>query len=348
MLIVGSGLAGLALARDLSRASLLPGANPLKVLDKARGVGGRAATRRWPDRTVDHGAQFFTARGERLEALTFGWLAEGWLKVWTRGFGQYRAGKFLELREDGHARYAPTAGMNLLGKALGRELEVQFEAEIVRVERRVSTWVLEDAMGNTFEDEQVVFNLPAPQLVALLEQVCQTSPHPVLHSLCHTLEPVRLSPTFTLMLALERDLKVDWKAAQSASHPIGWVSRDHTKRESGAPPTLVIHASNEWSGENLERNRQQVEREILEHTRELLGDRLEHSFSQLHRWRFATPEVFYPDKCFWNAEIGLGWCGDWCGTARVEGALESGWALAERILGRSVAPQTLPEVVSKA
>jgi len=348
MLIVGSGLAGLALAQDLTHASLFQGTTPLRVLDKARGVGGRAATRRWPDRPVDHGAQFFTARGERLEALTFGWLAEGWLKVWTRGFGQYREGTFQGLREDGHARYAPTGGMKLLGKVLARNLDLKLETEIVRVERRPNTWLLEDAQGNTFEDEQVVFNLPAPQLVALLENVCQTSPHPTLHSLCHTLQTVRLSPTFTLMLALKSDLKVDWKAAQSASHPIGWVSRDHTKREDGAPLTLVIHASGEWSGENLERDREQVEREMLEQARELLSDPLEHSFSQLHRWRFATPEVFYPDKCFWDAELGLGWCGDWCGTARVEGALESGWSLAERILGRGVVPQAAPEVVSKA
>ena len=318
------------------------------MLDKARGVGGRAATRRWADRPVDHGAQFFTARGERLEALTFGWLAEGWLKVWTRGFGQFKEGAFQGLREDGHARYAPTGGMNLLGKVLARNLETVLETEIVRVERGVSTWLLEDAQGNTFEDEQVVFNLPAPQLVALLENVCQTSPHPVLHSLCHTLQTVRLSPTFTLMLALKNDLKVNWKAAQSASHPIGWVSRDHTKREGGAPPTLVIHADSEWSGENLELDKEQVGREVLEHARELLGDRLEHSFSQLHRWRYATPEVFYPDKCFWDVELGLGWCGDWCGTARVEGALESGWALAERILGRSVASRAVGQVVSKA
>ncbi len=341
MLIVGSGLAGLALAKDLSQNS-----RAVQILDKARGVGGRAATKRWPDRVVDHGAQFFTARGSRLEALTFGWLAEGWLKVWTRSFGQYKAGRFEGLPDDGHARYAPQGGMNLLGKALAQGLEVKLETQIVRLERRPNNWLLEDAHGNTFEDEQVVFNLPAPQLVALLEKVCQTSPHPVLHGLCHTLEPVRLSPTFTLMLALERDLAVDWKAAQSASHPISWVSRDHTKRPEGAPPTLVIHASNEWSGENLERDGEQVQREVLEQARELLRDKLEHSFAQLHRWRYATPEVFYPDKCFWDAELGLGWCGDWCGTARVEGALESGWALAERILGSSAALGQVDTTVS--
>ena len=332
MIIVGSGLAGLALAQDLSRVG-----TPVRVLDKARGIGGRAAARRWQDRVVDHGAQFFTARGERLEALVFGWLAEGWLKVWTRGFGQFKQGEFFETREDSYARYAPAGGMNLVGKALSQNLNLRLETQIVRCERRVNSWLLEDSAGNTFEDEQVVFNLPAPQIVALLGEVCQTSPHPVLHSLCHTLEPVRLSPTFTLMLALEKDLQVDWKGAQSSGHPIGWLSRDHTKRADGAPPTLVIHANSEWSGENLDIDKAEVEREMLIHARELLGDSLEHSFSQLHRWRYATPEVLYPDKCFWNAELGLGWCGDWCGTARVEGALESGWALAERILGQGKA-----------
>ena len=329
MIIVGSGLAGLALAQDLAKLG-----DEVRVLDKARGVGGRASTRRWQDRMVDHGAQFFTARGERLEALIFGWLAEGWLKVWTRGFGQFEKGEFLKLGEDSYARYAPTEGMNRIGKVLSQGLSIGLETEIVRCERRANSWLLEDSRGNFYEDEQVIFDLPAPQIVALLGEVCQTSPHPVLHSLCHTLEPVRLSPTFTLMLALEKDLKVDWKGAQSSGHPISWLSRDHTKRADSAPPTLVIHAANEWSGENLERDKTEVERQMLIHARELLGDSLEHSFSQLHRWRYATPEVFYPDKCFWDLELGLGWCGDWCGTARVEGALESGWALAERILAQ--------------
>ena len=42
VLIIGAGLAGLKLAGDLHAAGRAP-----RVLDKGRGVGGRAATRRW-------------------------------------------------------------------------------------------------------------------------------------------------------------------------------------------------------------------------------------------------------------------------------------------------------------
>ena len=54
VLLLGAGLSGLKAARDLHAAG-----KSVLVLDKGRGVGGRAATRRWDGTPVDHGAQFF-------------------------------------------------------------------------------------------------------------------------------------------------------------------------------------------------------------------------------------------------------------------------------------------------
>lgn len=61
VLIVGAGLAGLAAGRDLARAGL-----KVQVLDKLRGVSGRAATR-WLELDgknvrVDQGTKYFTAK----------------------------------------------------------------------------------------------------------------------------------------------------------------------------------------------------------------------------------------------------------------------------------------------
>ena len=57
ILIVGAGLCGLHAATRLQAAG-----RSVLVLEKSRGLGGRAATRRWNNRPVDHGAQFFTAK----------------------------------------------------------------------------------------------------------------------------------------------------------------------------------------------------------------------------------------------------------------------------------------------
>ncbi|MEK9837584.1 MAG: FAD-dependent oxidoreductase, partial [Ilumatobacter sp.] len=63
VLVIGAGLAGLAAARRMTAAGLT-----VRLLDKGRSVGGRLATRRMSGAVVDHGAQFFTVRGESLAA----------------------------------------------------------------------------------------------------------------------------------------------------------------------------------------------------------------------------------------------------------------------------------------
>ena len=55
--IIGSGISGLACARTLAAAGLVP-----VVLDKGRGIGGRVATRRVGAMQFDHGAQYVTAQ----------------------------------------------------------------------------------------------------------------------------------------------------------------------------------------------------------------------------------------------------------------------------------------------
>ena len=79
--IVGAGLAGLAAAGDL----LTEGKSVL-LIDKSRGVGGRMATRRHGETRIDHGAQFFTARTERFQAIVDALIAQGVIKVWSHGF----------------------------------------------------------------------------------------------------------------------------------------------------------------------------------------------------------------------------------------------------------------------
>ncbi len=81
VVVVGAGLSGLVAARRLADD------HEVVVLDKGRSVGGRLATRRIGDAVLDHGAQFFTVRGEALRAHTDDWLARGVARVWCHGFG---------------------------------------------------------------------------------------------------------------------------------------------------------------------------------------------------------------------------------------------------------------------
>ena len=142
VIVIGAGLAGLAAARDLSRLGF-----SVLMLEKSKGVSGRAATKRLevagqPIR-ADHGAQFFTVRGQRLSAILPKFLEAGISFEWTRGFPRWTSGG-LGQREPGHPRYACADGMSALGKAFAKGWEpgdsapeVDTEALVRSEERRV-------------------------------------------------------------------------------------------------------------------------------------------------------------------------------------------------------------------
>jgi renalase len=304
-LVIGAGLAGLAFARDMQARGAT-----VRLLDKGRGVGGRTATRRWDDVRVDHGAQYFTARGARL---------------WCHGFPKWEDGQIQE-REPGHPRYAPPLGMSELPKRLAAGLDVRTGAQVRCVERNDDgkyRAVCED--GRAFVGDTVILNLPPLQLLTIARDLLPPNTG-------EAVGQVEFLPAWALLLRLERDISgADWPAIEFSGHPtLGWVARDHTRRGPEAPPVLVVHGSGAWSAAHLEEDPLSVRASLQAAVEEIVGP-LAVRDTQVHRWRYALPTRVFPAPCFWNGEQRIGFCGDWCDGPKIEGALESGWRLAERI-----------------
>lgn len=70
VLILGSGMSGMAVVSELSRAG-----RRVTVVDKGQGMGGRMATRRIREAVFDHGAQFIA--GPKLEVASLSASAAG-------------------------------------------------------------------------------------------------------------------------------------------------------------------------------------------------------------------------------------------------------------------------------
>jgi len=321
VLIVGAGLAGLALARELTRAG-----QRVTVLDKARGVSGRSSTKRVQAARLDHGARFFTARDERTKTLVQEGLEAGWLAEWTRSVPKWQAGEVSQ-ESGGHPRYVPPEGMSTLGKVLAEGVEVHTEAQVVQVRRGAEGWQAECQDGRRFGAQTLVLNLPAPQIVPLLaEAELSVAPFQAVH----------INPCWSVGAVLRADVVgADWPALRVQEHEaLEWIAREHTKRGAGHPPALMLHARADWTTVHLQDSKEEVQSALLAAACEIVGAvDVEESFA--HRWLYATPTVRFPDACGWRPELNLGWCGDWCTPdphgPRVEAALLSGWELAETI-----------------
>lgn len=314
VLVVGAGIAGLRAGRSLAEAG-----REVVVLEKSRGFGGRAATKRLHGTQADHGAQYFTVRDARLQRQVDAWLGSGLVRVWTRGFHRLTASG-LESPGEGHPRYAFPGGMSTFGKLLGEGLDVRREVLVTGLAKAPGGWLVRSADGGAYTAETVLLNLPAPQASVLGRDVF--SPETIT-----ALSRVAFAPCLALVAGYDQ-APPEWSGIEAEDGPVSWLASDASKRGERGETTLVLHGSETFSQRHLETPETALP-EMLSLAASL--GFTDPEWTQLHRWRYAKATKPY-DKPFLQAAEGLFLCGDWCGGAKVEAAYVSGLGVAEAVL----------------
>jgi len=315
--VIGAGLSGLACGRSLVGAG-----HEVQVFDKARGPGGRTATRRTePGPRFDHGAQYFTVRDERFQAQVDAWAEARIVAPWEPRIGVRENGR-LSAKAGGPTRWVGVPGMNALAKALEEPLEVQYEAAVTGLRRENGGWHLEGVEAGGFD--VVVSSLPPVQAKALAAGHGDAAA---------VAESVRMTPCWAVMLSFVRPLDVDYDGIFVNEGPLSWVARNSSKPGRNETETWVVHGGSEWSAKNLELQRHEAEDRLLPVFFEAVDtEPVQTSFHAAHRWRYSAPEQARDIGCWWDPELGLGLTGDWLNGARIEGAFLSGLRMADAIL----------------
>ncbi len=213
--------------------------------------------------------------------------------------------------------------MNTLPKRLGESINVQTGATVAHIEEANGVYHAHTDDGRTFAGRSLVLNLPPVQLLTLAGSLLPDDAR-------SRIEAVRFDPAWTLIVRLAEDLpSAAWPALEFEHPVLYWVSRDHTKRNGAAPPALVVHGSGAWSRAHLEEPKEAIQAALLVAVEETVGPLPRVLEAQTHRWRYSQATAPLGEPCLWEADRRVGVCGDWCPGARVEGAIESGWALAQ-------------------
>ena len=317
VVVVGAGVAGLTAARALRKA----GAEVI-VLEKSRGVGGRSATRRVHGNRVDHGAQYFTVRDERLQAEVETWLESGVLKVWSHGFHSF--GGTLHAPDEGHPRYVFPAGMNTFGKLLAAGTAIRRETRVTALLPEKDHWRLE-AGTETFTARAVVLNLPPEQALELCAFELEDEVRAALSA-------VAMQPCFALMAGFPLDAQPVWQGVrlELADNPLAWVAHDSSKRLNPKNTVLIAHSTPEFARENLERPLKETGTRMLAALAKFDERFSAPLWTDLQRWRYAMATRFLDKRCL--QQDSLVFCGDWCGGNKLEAAYLSGLAAARALL----------------
>ena len=315
--IIGAGLAGLTLANRLRPH------HSVTVLEKARGPGGRMSTRRATPYAFDHGAQYFTAETEEFEAFIEAYRAKSLVELWPGEITLVQDAKV-----SSKPKYVAAPGMNAICKDLAQDVEVQTQVHASSLTRHTDGWVIADKAGETHGPfDWVISSAPSVQTAALF-------PDDFAHQ--STLEKVRMSGCFSLMLGFEVPLDLNWFALKSGRPPIGWMAVNSAKPQRPSLYALLIQSTNAWAEEHMEADPEGVTQTLLNAASELAGvDLSSATHKVLHRWRYAaTPEPAGTPFLLDEAQS-LAACGDWCLGSKVEAAFLSANALADRLLSHT-------------
>ena len=311
IVVVGAGLSGLAAARALRHD------HDVTVLDKGRSVGGRLATRRIGDAVLDHGAQFFTVRGDALARQTDDWLDRGLARIWCHGF--HGGG-------DGHPRYVGAAGMNSLAKDLATGLDVQTGRLVFTLRRQEEGWnvVIDD--GTVVHADAVLLTCPLAQSWSLLIESGVEVPDELYRSEYH--RTIGLLVTLDAPSAVPAPGGVQFDPADADS-PFGFIGDNQAKGISPMP-AVTFHATQPWSTEHWDDDIDDLRTALLDRAAPWIGDAgvIE---SQVKKWRFAGPVTPWAEPCWVDDEVGLALAGDLFAGPKFEGAYQSGLAAAAAV-----------------
>lgn len=310
--IIGAGMAGLACAQRLVQAGL-----SVRLLDKGRGAGGRMSTRRIQtsqgEACFDHGAAVFRVEDPAFRDCVEGWITEGCVAPWPEAGSNAMVG-------------LPT--MNAPLKALARDLDVEWSAQVCGLSRGASGWML-DVVGRDPGSEGpfdvVVLAIPPEQATPLL------SPHSF--DLAVYAAMAQSEAVWSAMVAFDSQLLLDVQR-RGGCETLAVAIRENSKPGRSGPEAWTLQATGSWTQRRLDTSAGEVATLLLE----ALACRLDGPLPQVlalqaHRWRYARPARLTSGP-IWRAGVGLGLCGDWVAGDGVEAAWCSGVRLADRISGR--------------
>ena len=307
VVIIGAGIAGLMAAQ-----SLVENGHDVVVVDKGRSPGGRLATRRIDNATLDHGAQFFTVRDPLFKSHVEKWISSGVVTEWCRGFNS------TVQNNDGFPRYRGVRGMTDIAKHLAIGLDVRCNTLAFSITPgTTSKWQLNIDDGSALDADAIIVTCPLPQTYALLVTADIELPDSMMRT--------EYDRTICLLAVLKQSSAVTTPGGlQNPDETFSFVADNAIKGISSAV-ALTLHANPRFSLEHWDAPPQDVHDLLLKQAKPWIGDATVVT-SQVKKWRLATPLTIWPERHWANDMIVL--AGDAFGGPKIEGAALSGLSAA--------------------
>lgn len=302
----------------------------ISLFDKGRRPGGRLSTRthRLGQQEVeqfDHGAQYFSARGDDFQKEVKAWCEAKNAAEWPGRFVRGTLKDELQDEDLSRPRYVGLPSMDQVAYALAEGLDLTLETQISTLKYLNKGFeIFDDSGASQGHFDKVVLNMPSEQALSLLGGLSV--------SWKSLAQKTVMEPCWALMTTWEKRLPLEFDGARLEGGPLSWVGRNSSKPGREDQERWVIHGSPKWTRDNLELSKDEACERLLREFRRWAGIDERPLRARAHRWRYAQASTKAGPDCLYDSAIGLGACGDWCHHGTVEGAWRSGFEMAKTLL----------------
>lgn len=314
--VIGAGVAGVTAAITLQKNGLYS-----NVFDKGRNIGGRCSTRSG-EYTFNHGAPFFTANDSKFAAIVERQIKIGNVRPWH---GRFAIPTTSEVSLNGRSNYyIGVTGMRGFVEGLGDNINILTSSEIASIKKCANGWRLKNIDGyDVGEYSAVILAMPPEQTRRVLPSNSTIFPK---------IAEFKSEPRWAVMATFEKSLSTNFDYMELEHPMLKTLVKQPSELSNPGEENWVIYSNTHWATKNINANRDDVAKEMLGAFKKIIGGHFrEPRYVRAHRWRLALPSMNCSKDSFWDDELLIGVCGDWCVAPTIEGAFLSGLACGNEI-----------------
>ena len=318
--IIGAGLAGLTCGTALKGL-----VETVKIFEKSVFPGGRVSRFRVGEFEFNHGAQYFTVNNPLFWNIVSAWQTEGIVRPWDGWIVELQKGQVIN-SDMATQRFVGVPRMQMVAENLARRCDLQTSTNITELEPQdEGGWRLFNERGDYQGAFDIVIIATAAHQVSGL---CRGVPE-----IGRQADGVDMTACWSGMVAFDQAVNIPFDAAHVLDSPLSWISRYQYAKSQSQADCWVLHASPEWSQQYAVSFRGRVMHAMLDAFWEAtdLSPRQPASAS-VHCWKHAVPINPINEDSLFVESAALGACGDWCTAPRIEGAVLSGFSMADRVM----------------
>ena len=313
--VLGSGISGSTIANLLNKKY------QVEVLDKAKGIGGRASTKKINKLIrLDHGLQYFSPKTREFQKYIDACLKKKILKVWKGNHID-----FTFKNNFNSNKIIGNSGNNSLNKFLLNKVKIKFLQKIIKINFNGAYWELR-SKDKLFKAKNIIITFPFTQTKQLARKYLSKSFLDL---------NIKMEPNITVLLEQKASKNIPISSIKLNDDIIAWISNENSKKRYFSKKNYwTVQTSSKYSKKTINKyklKKKYYSNQIKRRFGDILGiDHKKLKTLLIHGWKYSYNNFSIKEKCYWNSKKRMGLCGDWF----IGPNAESAWLSAHKLFDK--------------